>query len=124
MDTKTKPRVVVDWDGVCVKEVWPDEGDWLPGAAKALRALDELGYELVIFSCRVAPVQFGSDDPRDPVEVEREVAYIQRLLTEQELGHVEVWQRNYKPPAILYIDDRAHHFDGDWKKAVKAVLAA
>lgn len=130
VDLQVKPRVAVDWDGTCVEGVWPDEGRWLPGAKKALRALDELGYQIVIYSCRVAPWAFPSaatpseDVPRDPTETAREIAYIERMLEEAGLEHVEVWTRDYKPPAILYVDDRAYHFDGDWKKAVKAVINA
>lgn len=128
---EVKPRVAVDWDGTCVPSAWPDQPtQWLPGAKKALRALDELGYEIVIWSCRIAPVEFPTkerpedDTPRDQREVLDEVDYIELMLDDAGLGHVEVWRRPFKPPAVLYIDDRAHHFDGDWKKAVKAVVNA
>lgn len=123
-----RPRVAVDWDGTCVPSAWPEQPtQWLPGAKKALRALQELGYEIVIYSCRVAPFAFPSaSNPQDDVvrdcdETDREVEYIQRMLLDAGI-EAEVWTRPYKPPAVLYIDDRAHHFDGDWKKAVKAVV--
>lgn len=127
---EVKPRVAVDWDGTCVPSAWPEQPDtWLPGAKKALRALQELGYEIVIYSCRVAPWDFPSasdpddDVPRNVDETSNEVAYIEQMLDDAGI-EAEVWMRNYKPPAVLYIDDRAHHFDGDWKKAVKAVVNA
>lgn len=120
-----KPRVSVDWDGVCVKNDWPNRPTaWLPGAKRALRALDELGYEIVIFSCRVAPVQYGTDDvPRDPEETAAEIRYIQRMLDRAGLGHVEIWTRPYKPPAVAYIDDRAVAFTGSWRETLRAVIS-
>ena len=126
-----RPRVAIDWDGTLVPSAWPEQPrEWLPGAKRALKALDDLDYEIVIYSCRIAPFAFPSapssedDVLRDPEETAREIRYIQSMLDSIGLGHVEIWTRAYKPPAILYIDDRAHQFDGDWRKALRAVMDA
>ncbi len=114
-----KPRVVVDWDGTCVENDFPDFGDWLPGAVDALRELDSLGLEVVIFSCRVAPMEFGAEMFwREPEAVKAEVDGIHRMLDAEGLGHLEVWTRPYKPPAIAYVDDRAVPYRGNWREAV------
>lgn len=124
------PTFAVDWDGTCVEQVYPEEGDWLPGAVEALRVLDRHGT-VVIHSVRVAPVapftstngipKPGEETPI-PEQSKQEVAYIQRMLDSVGLGHIEIWQRPYKPPAVCYIDDRAIKFDGDWNTALDQAL--
>lgn len=122
---------VIDWDGTCVENKYPEQGDWLPGAVNALHLFDRLGTA-IIFSVRIAPVKPftegkaiphpGTETPFDDGQPEREIAYIQRKLDEANLGHLEIWQRSYKPPAFVYIDDRAVHFDGDWHKTIETVM--
>lgn len=109
------PRIAIDWDGTCVEHAYPAMGDWLPGAVEALQHLDDEGWNIVIFSCRVAPLK---PDERTPSDFEAEVNQIKQMLSDVGLRHVEVWLRNYKPPASFYVDDRAVHFGGDWDAVV------
>lgn len=124
-----KARFCVDWDDTLVEDRWPDQGPWLPGAVKALHALNRLG-QVVIYSCRVAPMAFPSmptpeeDTPRDPVDVARSVFLMKQMLKAEGLGHIEVWQRPYKPAATVYIDNRAVRFNGDWNETMEDVLDA
>lgn len=112
-----KPALAVDWDGTCVEQVWPREGDWLPGAKKALRSLSE-HYTLVIHTCRVAPVLYEDWDNLRPEEhVTQEVAYIQRMLDRAGIEAV-IWQRGFKPPAVAYIDDKAIRFTS-WERTMR-----
>jgi len=124
------PTFAVDWDGTCVALKYPEEGDWLPGAVAALYTLDRLGT-VIIHSVRIAPVAPFSETggipaPGEevpiPEQAAREVAYIRRMLEEVGLGHVEIWQRPYKPPAMVYIDDKAVRFEGDWRTTIDEVL--
>lgn len=109
-----KPRIAVDWDGTCVEHAYPDMGAWLPGAARSLKALDRLGFDVVIFSCRVADVLVDEETPTDG---EKEVQRIREMLEPEGLGHLEIWRRTYKPPALFYIDDRAIRFT-DWAETM------
>ena len=99
-------------------------GDWLPGAVDALKRLSELGT-VVIHSCRVAPFEFHMPGRevvwRDEVETADEILNVKGMLFEVGLENIEVWTRPYKPPALIYIDDRGYRFDGDWAKAVAFV---
>ena len=90
----------------------------------ALYRLAELGT-VVIHSCRVAPFEFHEPGReivwRDEGATAQEILAIRDILDSVGLGQIEVWTRPYKPPALVYIDDRGYRFDGDWGKAVEFV---
>ena len=44
------------------------------------------------------------------------------MLVAEGLGHIEIWQRGYKPPATVYIDNKGVNFDGDWDATLDRVL--
>jgi hypothetical protein len=113
---KRKERIAIDWDGTCVEEVWPEHGDWLPGAVKALQTLHK-HYEIVIFTLRVAPVY--QDEVTPHPNVEEQALAIQQKLASIGLHGIEVWRRNYKPPCIHFIDDRGIRFSGNWRPIVR-----
>ena len=124
-----RARFCVDWDDTLTEDRWPDQGPWLPGAVEALRELERHG-DVVIFSCRVAPYAYPSkkfwfdDVKRDPEEVAATVAKMQLMLDDVGLGHIEIWQRPYKPAATVYVDNRAVRFTGNWKEVLEDVYQA
>ena len=103
----------MDWDGTCVPHRFPEQPrEWLPGAVAALRKLSSVG-EVVIFSCRVARFQFGSELVlRNPAQVQAERQYIRSMLDMEGLRDITIWLKDYKPPAVAYVDDRAVHYNG------------
>lgn len=117
----------IDWDGTCVENAWPEMGDWLPGAVEGLHQLDSMG-KVVIYSCRVAAWEFCDKsewrERRDVLDVAAEIAAMRRMLTKKDLGHLEIWTRDFKPPAVIYIDDKGFRFTGDWGAAVDAATEA
>lgn len=118
-------RWAIDWDATCVEGKWPEMGNWLPGAVEALRELVKHG-EVVIHSCRVAPYEFQAEQVRrDPAKVAEEINGIRRMLDAEGLHEVVIWTRDYKPPAVSYVDDRARRYNGRtnaWKKLVPVLL--
>lgn len=102
--------VAVDFDGVLA-----DYRGWkgsdhldepLPGAIAFLWRLKRAKYQIVVFSVRAA-------DRHDAIE---------QWLRQHGAPPVKEIT-NVKPPALVYIDDRAHRFDGDWDAAFDAIAA-
>lgn len=105
------PSYAIDWDGTCVSDSWPKMGKWQPGAIEALRELSGFA-RVLIHTCRIAPADYGTFAPRDPLAVDREIAAIRSMLNAAGLDAVEIWTKPYKPPAVAYVDNRAVHYNG------------
>lgn len=117
--------VAVDWDGTLVEQVWPAEGDWLPGAQQFLHMLQYYGYHVVIYSTRVAPYSY--EDWLRPVEdseVNDQVQYIRRMLDDAGFSDIpiHVGDPAGKLSAEVYVDDKAVQFFGDFGEALFGVL--
>lgn len=101
--------VAIDFDGVlAMYDGWKGEehlGEPMTGAREFCQRVLDAGYEIALYSTRNAI-----------------------LLTEW-------WKRHHfptgpvhfplygsKPQAVVYIDDRAHRFTGDWKAAWDAII--
>lgn len=113
-------RFVIDWDDTLVENKWPDQGEWLPGAVEALRELSELG-EVVIYTCRTAGVDTDEITERDVQAVATEVQRMRQMLYDQDLDDVEIWMKPYKPPALVYVDDKGLPYYGDWKVTLERI---
>lgn len=108
----SKPRWAVDWDGTAATDAWPAFGPWMPGAPEALRKMARHG-EIVIHTCRIAPYeQYDINLPRPVAKVQEEKDGIRRMLDAEGLHDVLIWDRPFKPPADLYIDNKGLHYNG------------
>ncbi len=106
--------VCIDFDGVIVKESPSIDtfGELIPGAKEALESLRESGYKIIIHTSRsdsfealMKIMDFLDDNgiPYDEINVNSDCC----------------WSAP-KPPADLYIDDRALRFNGDWPETLAA----
>ena len=44
--------IAIDFDGTCVEHKFPDIGDEIPYATEVLRAMQDVGHQLVLWTCR------------------------------------------------------------------------
>lgn len=96
---------IVDWDGTCTENKWPDQGEWLPGAVEALKELLNQG-KVIIFSCRTSPYWLDYQ-PRDPSNRFMDICRMRQMLDDAGLEDVELFLKTGKPAGHFYIDDRA-----------------
>jgi len=117
----TRAKYVVDWDGTCVEECWPEQGDWLPGAVEALRQMADDG-PVVIYSLRCHLYEMDDCTPRSRDAVAESVRGIRKKLDAAGLHDVRVYPPDRgKPPGKYYIDDRAVEYNGDWTEVLAVV---
>jgi len=119
-----KPKLMIDWDGTLVENKWPGEGDWLPGAKKALKKLTKK-YHVFIYSARTAGINLQWTEALPPEKSEKEFQYIRTMLDNADLEEVDIFLElplgspKGKPTAIAYIDDRAIRFEGNWPRTLR-----
>ncbi len=103
-----KPIVCVDLDGVLNEfDGWRGAEmfhDPRPGAREFLSALNEQGYSVVVFTCRWAP-------------------HVRDWLARHGLSEYVADVTDVKPPAHVYVDDRAVCFRGDFSQTLSQIAA-
>jgi hypothetical protein len=101
-----KPTICVDLDGVLnAYDGWKGAGffhDPRPGAREFLARLNTLGYRVVVFTVRWAP-------------------HVQEWLARHDLARYVAEVTDRKPPAHVYVDDRAICFHGDFDSALDQI---
>ncbi len=101
-----KPVVCVDLDGVLnAFDGWKGADVFhepRPGAREFLKALDALGYSVVVFTCRWAP-------------------HVEQWLASHGLSEYVAAVTDKKPAAHVYVDDRAICFQGDFQRTLAQI---
>lgn len=108
---KMKQTVVFDFDGVIHSYVSGWKGETLipdppvKGIANEIERIREAGYEVVVVSTRCR-----TEAGREAVELylNKHMIVVDRVMAE-------------KPPAVVYIDDRAICFDGNSKRLLEKI---
>jgi hypothetical protein len=92
-----------------------------PGAKESLEHLRDVGFHIVIHTCRARSPQ-GVPDP-DPAlqEYLGGAQHVADWLDYFEIPYDEITA--LKPMAVAYIDDKGVAFTGDWKQVEMEVLA-
>ena len=100
----SKPTIAIDFDGVIHSYTTPWQGETIipdppvSGIGQALEDIRNAGYEIAVYSTRC-----------DTVEGRRAVM---QWLSKHNLRQYINRVTSLKPPATVYIDDRAICFDG------------
>lgn len=112
-----KRGFAIDWDGTLVHPAWPACGDFMPGAVDAVKKLLE-NFRVYVFTCRANPDLNGVEN------AERMINEMRERLDAVGLQEVEIWTGPAKPLAVMYVDDRAFRFTGDWSEVLEKVYGA
>lgn len=113
--------IAVDFDGV----IHDYTGGWRGGeiygdpvkdARWAMQHLWRRGHKILIYTCRAYP---GVVNGRKVRGKKRELA---AWLEQHRIPYDEIWTGRGKPPADIYVDDRAVEFRGDWFSTVDKIL--
>ncbi|MGR3320019.1 MAG: hypothetical protein ACUZ8O_16245 [Candidatus Anammoxibacter sp.] len=103
-------KIVVDFDGTIVDDVFPDIGNPKEGVVEALNKLKEAGFKITIHSCRTSSY-FNETLPGDQHEM------IKRFLDCHKIPFDQIWAPD-KPIASAYIDDKAIRYENNWDEIV------
>lgn len=118
--------VVVDWDGTAVPSVWPGHAtEFMPGFVDAMRRLHKEGIRLIIASARISPYDPWTGQRRDPAFVAEEIHHIRTMLDHAGLGFIDIWTKDGKPGASVYVDDKAERYGGrarSWDRVRDKIL--
>jgi hypothetical protein len=116
-----KPCLAVDFDGTLVDHVYPGVGKVKPGAKEAMQRFRDLGYHVIIWSCRTCHWMPGHFPPngisRDDI-----VRDMVEALDTNDIPYDEVDDGTRgKPMAEFYIDDKGLRFEDNWDEIADAV---
>jgi hypothetical protein len=108
---KRRPTICLDFDGVVhlYSKGWKGPAEIydppVPGAAEAISNLRDSGFNVVIFSTRAST----------------EAGWIAMIdwFTKYQICIDDIVKE--KPPAMVYVDDRALRFEGDWGETLKTI---
>jgi hypothetical protein len=114
-------NIVIDFDGTICEHDFPRIGSPKPGVKAALTRLKELGFTILIHSCRTA-TYWQQQNQWGLLGSVKEVRRIEAFMEEHEIPYDEIWLPD-KKEAAYYVDDRAVSFTDNWPEIVQAIEA-
>ncbi len=104
---ETDTQIAIDFDGtICKDKKFPDIGEPEQGVKEALSKIKDLGYDILIYTCR----------SKDTEELE----VVREWLDKYEIPYDSIFEGE-KPFAKFYIDDRAIEFKGNWAEVLEEI---
>lgn len=119
-----QPTIAVDFDGTIVDFRFPAVGDIKSGVVEALQRFRDLGYHILIYSCRTSKwhSELFAEDDGQPVMERPTVKSMMHYLDWHGVPYDEVDDGSKgKPLADFYIDDKGVRFENNWPEIVKFV---
>ena len=115
------PKVIaVDFDGTCCDHEFPNIGKIKSGCKEALELFHQLGYKIIIWSCRTCSYMQDVFSPPEDLEcaaaIDRnKVKEMKQWLDANCIHYDEIDDGTKgKPVADFYIDDKAIRFSNNW----------
>jgi len=105
--------IICDFDGTIVDFNFPSIGEPKEGVKEAFQKLKDMGCKIHILSSRTSTEVF-----KYPIDRQEQVRKMEQYLDEHEIPYDKVLNLD-KPPAHVYIDDRAIGYRGDWNKVLE-----
>jgi predicted mannosyl-3-phosphoglycerate phosphatase (HAD superfamily) len=110
--------IAIDFDGTIVEHKYPEIGELLPNAKEVINELYDLGYTIIIWTCR-SNQNSSSDDLEKMVLFLKENGIKFNYVNKNEPF---IWGCKPKIYADIYIDDRGVFWEPDWLKIRKRIL--
>ena len=115
-----KKRIIIDFDGTICGFAFPDTGPLEPGVKEALQEIRDMGYEIVIHSCRTA--YYWKDKLDIPNRTEHfKIMFKFMILHDLPFDRILIGKNYDKPIADFYIDDRGIGYRGNWPEVVNEI---
>ena len=106
MKNRKRPKIVIDFDGTIVDDMFPDIGDPKDGVIEALNKLKEAGFKITIHSCRTGSYFKG-------LLPDNQSENITKFMEYHKIPFDQIWIPD-KPIAAAYIDDKAIKYENNW----------
>lgn len=105
---KTSLIFAVDFDGTIVEHDFPDIGDEKPLAIRTLRALQDRGHKVIIYTCRRPPyvgpiIEWMLERGFRPDAVNKNLSHLPTNHPSKILAHVYIDDRSF-PPFTDWLD--------------------
>jgi hypothetical protein len=122
------PTVAVDFDGVihAYSKGWHDGTIYdapIPGALEGISTLQGQGFAVYVFTSR-DPMAVATWLVQHGVRARVDFPWSGAYPFEFWNSTTEILVSNRKLPAVVYLDDRAVRFEGDWTQALLDVRGA
>ena len=114
---KAPRRIAVDFDNTIADTTFPTIHGLKAGAREALTLFRELGFEIIIWSCRTCHWDYDvyGGDPNQPTLERERVKDMIAFLDANGVPYDEIDDGSKgKPGAHYYIDDKGVRFQDNW----------
>lgn len=125
-DKDKEPKTIcIDFDQTLCDSVYPDVGPSKPGAREAMLAFKEMGFTIIISSCRSCgwnwDIYYG-DDPVIHAKDRKVFQDMERWLAENDIPYdiLDCGEKG-KVSASYYIDDKGVRYNNNWDETVAEI---
>lgn len=116
IDGDLRPLLAIDFDLTICQSDYPKCGPPVPGAKEALQRFKELGFLILIYSCRTCSWHCDAFkvDKTQPVMDREHVKAMRDWMIENEMPFDEVDDGSKGKPFGTIICDKAYRFENNW----------